>query len=41
MRQIKEDQVLREKLAANGPLWGQNFKPEIIWEGMDKLYKAR
>ena len=41
MRLIKTDQELREKLATNGPIWGQNFKPEIIWEGMDKLYKLR
>ena len=30
-----------EKFAKNGPVWGQNFKPETIWEGMDKLYQAR
>lgn len=38
---LKNDNALREKLAKNGPIWGQNFKPEIIWEGMDKLYQAR
>ena len=38
---LKTDNALREKFAKNGPIWGQNFKPEIIWEGMDKLYQAR
>lgn len=38
---LKDDTNLRNKYAANGPIWGQNFKPEIIWEGMDKLYKSR
>ena len=27
--------------ASNGPVWGQNFIPETIWEGMDRLYNAR
>lgn len=36
---VKNDNELREKLAKNGPKWGQNFKPEIIWQGMDELYK--
>ena len=38
---LKNDNALREKLAKNGPIWGQNFKPEIIWKGMDKLYQTR
>jgi len=37
---LKQGNELRERLAKNGPLWGQNFKSEIIWEGMDKLYQA-
>ena len=40
MKKLKEDKPLRDKLAKNGPVWGQNFKSEIIWEGMDKLYQA-
>ena len=40
MIRMKEDKELRERLATNGPIWGQNFKSEIIWEGMDKLYQA-
>lgn len=39
MIQLLTDKELREKFATNGPVWGQNFKQEIIWEGMDKLYK--
>lgn len=38
---LKKDEELRQKLANNGPVWGQNFKPEIIWDGMDKIYKER
>ena len=40
MIEIKNDKELREKFAVNGPIWGQNFKSEIIWEGMNELYKA-
>ena len=40
MIEIKNDKELREKFAVNGPVWGQNFKSEIIWEGMNELYKA-
>lgn len=41
MKKLKGDESLRRKLAKNGPIWGQNFKNEIIWEGMDRLYQAR
>lgn len=41
MIKFKEDSVLRQKYASNGPIWGQNFKPEIIWSGMDELYQSR
>lgn len=37
---LKDDVELREKYAKNGPIWGQNFKSEIIWQGMDELYKS-
>lgn len=37
---LKENVSLREKFAKNGPIWGQNFKCEIIWRGMDELYKS-
>lgn len=40
MVRIRENKKLREKLAANGPVWGQNFKNEIIWAGMNELYNA-
>ena len=39
MRLLRTDGALREKYAKNGPIWGQNFKSEIIWEGMNELYK--
>lgn len=38
---LKDDAELRNKYASNGPVWGQNFIPETIWEGMDRIYKAR
>jgi glycosyltransferase involved in cell wall biosynthesis len=38
MKKFMFDKELRNKYATNGPVWGQNFKPEVIWEGMDKLY---
>ena len=38
---MKENINLREKFAKNGPIWGQNFKSEIIWQGMDELYRFR
>ena len=40
MERFKEDTALRDTLASNGPIWGQNFKSEIIWEGMDVLYQS-
>lgn len=40
MLKFKEEEDFRNQLAKNGPVWGQNFKSEIIWEGMDKLYQA-
>lgn len=39
MLQMRDDEDLRNRLAANGPKWGQNFKSEIIWAGMDELYR--
>lgn len=36
---LKDNDELREKFAKNGPVWGQNFKSEVIWQGMDELYK--
>jgi len=32
------DSELREKLGKNGVIWSKNFKSEVIWDGMDKLY---
>ena len=39
MRSLRTDDALREKYAQNGPVWGQNFRSEIIWEGMNELYQ--
>lgn len=41
MLKLKNDNELRLKFAKNGPIWGKNFIPELIWEGMDSLYSAR
>lgn len=38
---LKNNNELRNKYATNGPIWGQNFKPEIIWEGMNKIYQSK
>lgn len=38
---LKDDVELRNKYASNGPVWGQNFIPKRIWEGMDRIYKSR
>lgn len=38
---LKNNDNLRTKYANNGPIWGQNFKPEIIWAGMDELYNLK
>lgn len=38
---LKNNYELRNKYATNGPIWGQNFKPEIIWEGMNKIYQSK
>ena len=35
-----KDLELRTEYGKNGIKWAQNFKSEIIWEGMDKLYQA-
>lgn len=37
---MMKDSELRTEYGKNGIKWAQNFKSEIIWEGMDKLYQA-
>lgn len=39
MLKLKDNDDFRNMLANNGPIWGQNFKSEIIWEGMEQLYR--
>jgi glycosyltransferase involved in cell wall biosynthesis len=29
-----------KKFGENGKIWAENFKPEIIWAGIDKIYKS-
>lgn len=41
MRKFYNDDQLREKYAENGIMWSKNFKPEIIWNGMDLIYKKQ
>jgi len=38
MKKLYEDSALRECFVKNSSAWVQNFKPEIIWNGMDELY---
>lgn len=28
------------KYGQNGTTWAQNFKPEIIWEGLEEIYQS-
>lgn len=37
---MMKDSELRIEYGMNGIKWAQNFKSEIIWEGIDKLYQA-
>lgn len=36
---FKHNPLLLEKYSANGKEWVQNFRPEIIWDGMLKIYQ--
>lgn len=38
MEQLYLDKELRQKFSQNGIIWAQNFKQEIIWEGLYKIY---
>lgn len=40
MLKLMDDSKLRTEFGMNGIIWAQNFKNEIIWEGMEKLYQA-
>lgn len=39
MRLLLHDKELRKKLGANGIEWAKNFDSQIIWNGMEELYK--
>lgn len=38
MAEMIQDKDLREELGANGKIWSESFRPQIIWEGYHKLY---
>lgn len=40
MLKMRTDSSLRRSLGKNGLLWAKNFKREVIWQELDKLYKA-
>lgn len=35
-----ENSELRQQHGKNGIVWAKNFTPEIIWDGLDKLYNS-
>lgn len=39
MLNLYEDNLYAKKLGVNGVAWAENFKRELIWQEMDKLYK--
>jgi glycosyltransferase involved in cell wall biosynthesis len=40
MLRLKDNKELRESYGQAGIEWSKNFNSQIIWEGMDKLYKG-
>lgn len=38
MKRYMEDPGLRHEHGANGPIWAARFRPEVIWQGLNKLY---
>lgn len=40
MLTLLNDSKLRSEFGTNGTKWAQNFKSEIIWDGMEKLYQS-
>ena len=40
MLYLYENPQERKRLGLNGVVWSKNFDKNIIWKGMDKLYKA-
>ncbi|MBZ9652567.1 glycosyltransferase [Psychroflexus montanilacus] len=41
MIKFMESEKLREAYGKNGIKWSRNFEPEIIWKGMDRIYKKQ
>jgi glycosyltransferase involved in cell wall biosynthesis len=39
MLDLIQDPERRQVFAENGKHWAQNFDRELIWEGMDNIYK--
>lgn len=39
MHLLLHDKVLRKKLGVNGIKWAKNFDSQIIWKGMEEIYK--
>lgn len=40
MEKLTLDNTLAKQLGENGISWSKNFKREVIWEGMEDLYKS-
>ncbi len=41
MKKMMMDNALREEYGSNGLQWAQNFDRNLIWEGMDKIYREK
>ena len=40
MLQLQNNNEMRKEYANNGFMWVQNFKQEIIWNGLLNIYNA-
>lgn len=41
MEKMMIDTNRREQMGINGTYWSKNFKPEIIWHGLKKMYEEK
>lgn len=41
MLEFLQDKEKLESYGKNGITWAQNFKPEIIWEGLEEIYQTK
>jgi len=41
MKKLHDDSDLSSGLGANGRIWARNFDREIIWQGMEKLFRKQ